>query len=507
MADQAPVVDRIRIIPRPNDFLDRQVGNSGEVFFDKQSKSLRLFSGDTQGGFKVLTPANITNELYQSGISTVTYNVTVISGDHTLGDHGNVYQIDNVYKPALSLVVGYTYVFTQDDQTNEFYPNADGTTVNQHPLNFSSDNLNGVVGGGTSYTNDVIYRLENKEVTQAKYWEDFATSTNRSVQITITSTTPKTLYYWCQQHLNMGNTITVANPGTGAGAGTTVDVSETVPDTPTAGNIWFNSTNGKIYVYVNDGDSEQWVQPVIPGVGQAQQGVVNAFSSIKLSDSSQMDAIGQDTITFVDGPGIEITNDSTNNTIIISATGGGGGGAGVDLTAFSVGSEGSATGDGGISYNNLTGVFTYTPPDLSSYITSISGLNVSLLTNDSGYLTSVTKTLDDVTTAGATTTNNISIGDLTSSGTVSANTISTTGNITLGGDIVTTGSGTPEITSDNEILLTATTRTVVQNTPFKVASLTQLTINALIAQNGDIVYNADTNKFQGYENGSWANLI
>ena len=47
-----------------------------------------------------------------------------------------------------------------------------------------------------------------------------------------------------------------------------------------------------------------------------------------------------------------------------------GGGGGVDLTAFSVGAEGSASGDGAISYNNLTGVFTYTPPDLSAFITS-----------------------------------------------------------------------------------------------------------------------------------------
>ena len=35
-SNSAPVVDRIRIIPRPDDFLDRNVGASGEVFFDKQ---------------------------------------------------------------------------------------------------------------------------------------------------------------------------------------------------------------------------------------------------------------------------------------------------------------------------------------------------------------------------------------------------------------------------------------------------------------------------------------
>tara|TARA_B100001113_G_C21108332_1_gene621973 strand:- start:76 stop:1569 length:1494 start_codon:yes stop_codon:yes gene_type:complete len=41
----------------------------------------------------------------------------------------------------------------------------------------------------------------------------------------------------------------------------------------------------------------------------------------------------------------------------------------VTLSGLSVGSEASASGDGGISYNNSTGVFTYTPPDLSAYAT------------------------------------------------------------------------------------------------------------------------------------------
>ena len=46
------------------------------------------------------------------------------------------------------------------------------------------------------------------------------------------------------------------------------------------------------------------------------------------------------------------------------------GGGGVQLTDLSVGTEGTASGDGDVSYNNSTGVFTYTPPDLSSYLTS-----------------------------------------------------------------------------------------------------------------------------------------
>ena len=49
-SNQAPVVDRIRIIPRPDDFLDRNVGSSGEVFFNKATNSLRVYSGALAGG-------------------------------------------------------------------------------------------------------------------------------------------------------------------------------------------------------------------------------------------------------------------------------------------------------------------------------------------------------------------------------------------------------------------------------------------------------------------------
>ena len=48
----------------------------------------------------------------------------------------------------------------------------------------------------------------------------------------------------------------------------------------------------------------------------------------------------------------------------------GGGGGGLALTDLSVSSS-AAAGGGALTYNNNTGVFSYTPPDLSSYITSI----------------------------------------------------------------------------------------------------------------------------------------
>jgi len=99
---------------------------------------------------------------------------------------------------------------------------------------------------------------------------------------------------------------------------------------------------------------------------------------------------------------------------------GGSGGGGIQLGDLSVtvNSEGVAN----LEYNSTNGVFTYTPPDLSSYVTSsdVSGYgfitadssdtltnksgNISQWTNDSGYITgNETITLTGAITGSGTT--------------------------------------------------------------------------------------------------------
>lgn len=77
---------------------------------------------------------------------------------------------------------------------------------------------------------------------------------------------------------------------------------------------------------------------------------------------------------------------------------------GIALTDLSVGTEGTASGDGAIAYNNTTGVFTYTPPTATGIGAATSaqgttadsavqpGDNVSDLTNDAGYVTASSTT-------------------------------------------------------------------------------------------------------------------
>lgn len=72
---------------------------------------------------------------------------------------------------------------------------------------------------------------------------------------------------------------------------------------------------------------------------------------------------------------------------------------------------------------------------------------------------------------------------------------------------VATGTETPEISASANLNLTAGNAVVLTSSPLRLASFTTTERNALAAQNGDIIYNTTDNKFQGYENGAWANLI
>ena len=94
---------------------------------------------------------------------------------------------------------------------------------------------------------------------------------------------------------------------------------------------------------------------------------------------------GQLTITNITADG---TVDFTGATLIGISAGG------IDLNDLSVSVD--AAGTANLAYNDLTGVFTYTPPDLSSYLTASStdtltnksGSN-SQWTNDEGFTTNV----------------------------------------------------------------------------------------------------------------------
>ena len=88
-----------------------------------------------------------------------------------------------------------------------------------------------------------------------------------------------------------------------------------------------------------------------------------------------------------------------------------------------------------------------------------------------------------------------------------SNPISTTGNVTAG-NFIGGGAGTPTLSSATNLDLSAASSVrVIGGGTFRLPSLTTAQIANVIAANGDMIYNSSINKFQGYENGAWANII
>jgi hypothetical protein len=77
------------------------------------------------------------------------------------------------------------------------------------------------------------------------------------------------------------------------------------------------------------------------------------------------------------------------------------GGGGITLTSLSVGTPNTPSGDGSLSYDNTTGTFTFTPPDLSIYVTGTPWMSLGYLTSAglSGYVLS--SSLATVATSGS----------------------------------------------------------------------------------------------------------
>jgi hypothetical protein len=65
--------------------------------------------------------------------------------------------------------------------------------------------------------------------------------------------------------------------GGDGGGGATVTTSETAPENPAVGDIWLESTTGNLYLYIFDGNSDQWVEFGKQGP-QGDPGVVTTFT-------------------------------------------------------------------------------------------------------------------------------------------------------------------------------------------------------------------------------------
>ena len=166
------------------------------------------------GVFVGVTGVSATTAISQTGASTVTFTVTVVSGNpsnHPYYNQGstNKYAIGGSTATSdvtLTMYEGNTYRFDQSDSSN------DG-----HPINLYEDK-----DKNTTYTSGVSYNIDGSSVSQSSYVDTttFNAGSTRYVEITVPDGAP-TLHYQCYNHALMGylaNTLGIPNVATTTGA-------------------------------------------------------------------------------------------------------------------------------------------------------------------------------------------------------------------------------------------------------------------------------------------------
>ena len=327
---------------------------AGEVAINALDQ--RIFVRDSNSN--IITIGEAGGKRHES--ATVEHAVTVATKDskHRYNGTGSSsgYKIDGTFSPTLELVPGNTYKFTQEDSSNS-----------GHPLRFYYE-----AAKTTSFTTGVT--TSGTPGNSGAY-----------TQIVVSDTTPQVLHYQCSSHGYMGNQVVIGTRNlTGFD---TADLTEgtnlyytdarfdTRLGTKDTGDLSEGSnkyyTDARVLTKINatsiDALSDVDTTTASPSTGQAlvwdgsqwEPGTVGG--QITVQDEGSALSTSASTINFV-GSGVVASGTGSTKTITIS---GGGGGGGIALTDISVGSEATASGDGGLAYNNSSGVFTYTPPTLS----------------------------------------------------------------------------------------------------------------------------------------------
>ena len=244
---------------------------------------------------------------------------------------------------------------------------------------------------------------------------------------------------------NISNSVFAAKAvasGIGSGGGnTTVTVSDSAPSSPASGNLWLNTNSGRLYVYINDGDSDQWIQPSVP---------LPDLSNYALSSELASYALNSSLINYV-------LTSTLNSTLSNYATLADLNNFPQELFEFNVASDDSTvrpiSSGNTVKFIGAGGVTTSS--DADGNITITGG-------GTTGDITFAGTIIDSSDSSAISFVPAVAFqSDLTIENELFVQNTIFTGNINVTGTLTSTGSGTPEIVSDNEIFLTPGTTTIL----------------------------------------------
>lgn len=94
----------------------------------------------------------------------------------------------------------------------------------------------------------------------------------------------KTFVYYNDGTANQWVQSNPTGSGGSGGGGASVTASDTAPTTPSAGDLWFKSDTGALYVYYTDADSSQWVGISGPAGADGAAGAAGTSASVSYAN-------------------------------------------------------------------------------------------------------------------------------------------------------------------------------------------------------------------------------
>ena len=348
-SSSAPIVDRIRIIPRPDDFLDRNVGSSGEVFFNKATSSLRVYNGKDRAGFEIAR-ADLDNvneatlsakvSLTNDDINWIAY-AELVDLPSATDNHGMFAHVHATGKAYYAHAGAWIELANQADLTSVADISELTDTTNLIPADLSDL---------TDTTNLIPAALTDLGITDGNSTQILTTDGAGNFTFEDAPATGSTQ--------NLFATITSDDGSTTANAVT--DTLSILGGTNIATAIATDSDDVTINM---SAFSIDFLSDVDTTTSAPTSGQVLKWDGAKWAPGSDATTGGggtdADTLDGFDGTYYLDWGNVTNKPSILT------------LASLSVGNELAATGDGAISYDDTTGVFRYTPPDLSTYLTSV----------------------------------------------------------------------------------------------------------------------------------------
>lgn len=466
----------IRLQKRSQKSLDTLSGSSGEIFFDEENATLRLYTANQSTSSILASRTWVENNTFSGDFNDLTNTPTIVTDYSQLTGTPNLSAVavtgsynDLVDAPDLgSLNVDISTINSIGDVDTATSAPSTGEVLQWNGANWVPALVQGFQDTNTTYT------LTNRTGASGVDVVLTDSSAGENVVRLVASTGISIVQNGISNDIEISSTVTTPALD---------DVSDVV--------ITSVST-GEVLKY----DGANWVNSADAG-GIALTNLSVTTNAPGTAGLSYNNTTGVFTYTPPDLSGV---------------------GGGIQLTDISVTTSPASSG-GSLSYDNSTGVFTFRPASLIGY-TQLSDFSVTTNTpagngslsynNTSGVFTftpaGTSEVVDDTTPqlGGDLDLNNNSItgigsinhtGNITSSGTITAN------------DFVASAAGAPTLTSATTITLDAPDGTIVQNGPFRLPSFTTTEKNALTAVNGDMVYDSTLNKAQVYENGAWVSLV